>query len=76
MRPGDIITHTFENISEREPVVNKEGKVLPYVLEAKEKGILFDVGHGGAGFWFNQAVPALEQGLWPNTLAPICIGLA
>jgi dihydroorotase len=67
MRPGDIITHAFENISERAPVVDKEGKVLPYVYEAKEKGILFDVGHGGAGFWFNQAIPAMEQGLWPNS---------
>ncbi|WP_411031683.1 amidohydrolase/deacetylase family metallohydrolase [Spongiimicrobium sp. 3-5] len=67
MRPGDIITHSFENITEREPVVDKEGKVLPFVLEAKERGVLFDVGHGGAGFWFNQAVPAMEQGLWPNT---------
>jgi dihydroorotase len=67
MNPGDIITHTYENISERTPIVNEEGKVLPYVLAAKEKGILFDVGHGGEGFWFNQAVPALEQGFWPNT---------
>ena len=67
MRPGDIITHSFENITEREPVVDQEGKLLPYVLEAKQRGILFDVGHGGSGFWFNQAVPALEQGLWPDS---------
>lgn len=67
MRAGDIITHSYEHISEREPVVDSNGKVLPYVLEARERGILFDVGHGGAGFWFDQAVPALEQGLWPNS---------
>lgn len=67
MRPGDIITHSFENISERAPVVNSEGKVLAYVLAAKQRGILFDVGHGGAGFWFDQAIPAFEQGLWPNS---------
>jgi len=67
MRPGDIITHSFENISERMPVVDEKGKLLPFVLEAKERGILFDVGHGGAGFWFDQAIPALEQGLWPNS---------
>ncbi len=67
MRPGDIITHSYEHISERTPVVDDRGKVLPYVLKAKERGILFDVGHGGAGFWFDQAVPALEQGLWPNS---------
>lgn len=67
MRPGDIITHAFENISEREPVVDKNGKVLPYVFEAKERGILFDLGHGGAGFWFDQAIPAMAQGLLPNS---------
>jgi len=67
MRPGDIITHSFENVSERAPVVDKQGKLLPVVLKAKEKGILFDVGHGGSGFWFNQAVPAFEQDFWPNS---------
>lgn len=67
MRPGDMITHSFENIDERMPVVDKNGKVRSFVLEAKERGILFDVGHGGAGFWFDQAIPSLEQGLWPNS---------
>ena len=48
-------------------MVNRDGNVLSYVLAAKEKGILLDVGHGGAGFWFNQAIPAFEQGFWPNS---------
>lgn len=68
MRPGDIITHTFENITERMPVVDDAGNVRAMVLNAKERGVLFDVGHGGYGFWFSQAMPALEQGLTPNTL--------
>lgn len=67
MRPGDIITHSYEDISERMPVVDDAGKLRPFVLAAKEKGILFDVGHGGAGFWFSQAIPALHQGLAPNS---------
>ena len=67
MRPGDIITHSFEAVSERETVIDEEGRVRPYILKARERGILFDVGHGGAGFWFSQAIPALEQGLWPNS---------
>ena len=67
MRPGDIITHSFEKVSERMPVVDEQGKVRPFVMDAKNKGILFDVGHGGAGFWFSQAVPAFKQGLLPNS---------
>ena len=67
MRSGDIITHSYEQVPERMPVVDEEGKVRPFVLAAQKKGVLFDVGHGGAGFWFSQAVPAFHQGLAPNS---------
>jgi dihydroorotase len=67
MRPGDIITHTFENISERMPITDSLGKVRAFVLEAQKRGVLFDVGHGGAGFWFSVAEPAVKQGLLPNS---------
>lgn len=65
MRPGDIITHSFEQVSERMPVIDEQGKLRPFVKDAQKKGILFDVGHGGAGFWFSQAIPAYKQGLIP-----------
>lgn len=67
MRPGDIITHSYEQVTERMPVVDEHGKVRPFVLSAQKRGVLFDVGHGGAGFWFSQAVPAFQQGLAPNS---------
>ena len=67
MRPGDIITHSFEKVDERMPVVDEQGNLRPFVLEAKKRGVLFDLGHGGAGFWFSVAVPAMKQGLPPNT---------
>jgi dihydroorotase len=67
MRSGDIITHSFENVSERMPIVDEQGKLRSFVLEAQHKGVLFDVGHGGVGFWFEQAIPALKQGLLPNS---------
>jgi len=67
MRPGDIITHSYEEIADRMPVVDSQGKVRPFVLKAQERGVLFDVGHGGYGFWFSEAVPAYRQGLAPNT---------
>jgi dihydroorotase len=67
MRPGDIITHSFEKIEERMPVVDENGKLRPFVKDAQKKGILFDLGHGGAGFWFSVAQPAMKEGLAPNT---------
>ncbi|MEX1239879.1 MAG: amidohydrolase/deacetylase family metallohydrolase [Cyclobacteriaceae bacterium] len=67
MRPGDIITHSFEKVSERMSVVDEKGNVRPFVKEAQKRGILFDLGHGGAGFWFSEAIPALQQGLAPNS---------
>ncbi len=67
MRPGDIITHSFEQVSERTPIVDEQGNLRPFVKNALKKGIRFDVGHGGAGFWFSQAVPAFRQGLLPNS---------
>ncbi|WP_375584921.1 amidohydrolase/deacetylase family metallohydrolase [Cyclobacterium xiamenense] len=67
MRPGDILTHSFEEIDERMPIVDEQGRLRPFVQAAYERGIIFDVGHGGAGFWFSQAIPALRQGLAPHT---------
>jgi dihydroorotase len=67
MRPGDIITHSFEKVSERMSVIDGNGRVRPFVRAAQQRGILFDVGHGGAGFWFSEAVPAFKQGLLPNS---------
>jgi dihydroorotase len=67
MRPGDIITHSFEKIDERTAVVDSQGRLLPFVAAAQKRGVLFDLGHGGAGFWFSVAVPAMKDGLPPNT---------
>lgn len=67
MRAGDIITHSFEEISERLPIIDSTGSLRPFVKSAQERGVLFDLGHGGAGFWFSQAIPAFQQGLAPYT---------
>ena len=69
LRPGDILTHTFAHVDRRIPIVNDQGKVEPFVWQAQEKGVIFDVGHGGGSFRFDQAVPALEQGFRPNTIS-------
>ena len=67
MRPGDIFTHTYCTASDRECILDEKGKLKNSVLEAKNKGVLFDVGHGGVMFHFDIAIPALKQGLVPSS---------
>jgi dihydroorotase len=70
-RPGDIFTHTFADINGREAVVDKTDglRLRPGMLEARERGIIFDVGHGGSSFSYEIAVAAIRQGLLPNTIS-------
>ncbi len=69
-RPGDIFTHCFANNPKtRETLVDENGKVKPFVFEARKKGVIFDVGHGGGAFAFAQAMPALQQNFPPNSIS-------
>ena len=68
LRPGDILTHCYGGVSGREKVV-ENGKLQPWALEAQKRGIIFDVGHGGGSFQFAQAIPAIKQGLKPNSIS-------
>lgn len=71
LRPGDIFTHTFgELIETKETIVDvKTKKLKPFVIAAREKGIIFDVGHGGGSFTFSQAIPAAKSGFYPETIS-------
>lgn len=66
LRPGDIYTHTYLI---RVPMIDEAGKVRPYLFDAQKRGIIFDVGHGSGSFWYRQAVPATEQGFWPDSIS-------
>jgi dihydroorotase len=66
LRPGDIYTHAFYAPV---PMLDEQGKLLPYLFEARKRGVLFDVGHGGAAFQFRQAVPAVRQGFPPDSIS-------
>jgi len=66
LRPGDISTHTYLG---RAPLLDENGKLRPYLLEARKRGVIFDVGHGGGSFLFRQAVPAIEQGFTPDSIS-------
>jgi dihydroorotase len=69
LRPGDIYAHCYAHVGGRTPVVDENGKVRPCVHQAQEKGILFEVGHGGGSFVYEQALPALDQGFLPDMIS-------
>lgn len=66
MRPGDIHTHFYGRLT---PQLDANKKIQPYMLEARKRGVLFDVGHGSGSFWFRIAVPAIQQGFLPDTIS-------
>ncbi len=70
LRPGDIYTHTYAALNgAREEIVDANNTLKPFVLEAQKRGIIFDVGYGGASFNYTQAIPALKAGLFPSTIS-------
>jgi dihydroorotase len=70
LRPGDIFTHCFGQLRDREPIVDiNTKKVKSFVWEAQKKGIAFDVGYGSISFAFSQAIPAFKNGFYPNSIS-------
>jgi dihydroorotase len=66
LRPGDISTHVFRMPA---PLLTAEGKPAPYMLEARKRGIKFDVGHGGGSFNFALAEPMVKNGFFPDSIS-------
>jgi dihydroorotase len=66
LRPGDIHTHVF---AQQFPIVGEDGKLNPALLEARRRGVYFDLGHGAGSFWWRNAVPAIRQGFAPDSIS-------
>ncbi len=66
LRPGDIHTHVF---AQQFPVIDEQGHVHEHLWRARERGVIFDLGHGAASFWFRNAVPAIRQGFVPDSIS-------
>jgi dihydroorotase len=72
LRPGDVLTHCYSgapNIAGAFTNIVQDGKLLPAALEAKKRGVSFDIGHGGGSFDFTVAEPAIQQGAGPDTIS-------
>lgn len=66
LRPGDVFCHVFHG---KGTTICDNGKVKPAVWEAQKRGVIFDAGNGANHFAFDTAVPALEQGFFPDVLS-------
>ena len=72
LRPGDILTHAYTgapNLAGDFTNIVQDGRVLPSALAAKQRGVIFDVGHGGGSFDYTVAEAAIAQGCPPDTIS-------
>lgn len=66
MQKGDMITHSFHG---KINGLLENGKIKPETQAARDRGVLFDVGHGVASFNFNTARAAFSQGFYPDVIS-------
>ena len=66
LRPGDIYTHCYSGLRDE---LLPDGKVNPGMIAGRKRGVIFDVGHGGGSFAWRVAVPAIQQGFFPDSIS-------
>jgi dihydroorotase len=67
LRPGDVLTHAFRPFPNTPATA--QGTVKKAVLDARERGVLFDIGHGKGSFAFKTARAMLANGFYPDTIS-------
>jgi dihydroorotase len=67
MRPGDILTHCYTGNDNK--VVDAERKLLPFVKELWDRGLVMDIGHGTGSFSFDTAEAMLAAGMPPDVIS-------
>ena len=67
LEPGDIVTHLFSGNAGR--ILDNDGKVVPEIMDAQERGVFLDTAHGRQNFSFDVARSALEQGVVPRSIS-------
>lgn len=67
LRPGDVLTHAFRPFPNS--AATAQGTVKGVVLKARERGVLFDIGHGKGSFAFKTARAMLANGFYPDTIS-------
>jgi dihydroorotase len=72
LRPGDVLTHAYSgapSLSNTFTNIVQNGQLLPAAKAAKQRGVIFDVGHGGGSFDYTVAEVAIPNGCPPDTIS-------
>ena len=67
LRRGDILTHCFRPFPNAP--VQEDGQIREEVLEARRRGVIFDIGHGSGSFGFRTAEAMLTAGFLPDVIS-------
>jgi dihydroorotase len=67
MRKGDMMTHMYHG--REHGILDSERKIRPSVRAARDRGVLFDVGHGQGSFQWDVCEEAMAQEFWPTTIS-------
>lgn len=66
LRPGDVLTHMYMN---QGSAIVENGVVKDCVLQARERGVVFEAADARAHFGLEVAQTAIRAGFWPDILA-------
>src|SRR5260370_8464291 len=66
LRPGDIYTHVYSGLRNEQ---DEKGHVNAALWEARKRGVIFDVDHGGGSFAWRIAVPAMREKFLPDSIS-------
>jgi dihydroorotase len=70
LRPGDALTYCLHRGTDSgDESIVKDGRVVDAVWEARERGVLFDMGHGMNSFDFGVVEAAIAEGFMPDTIS-------
>lgn len=68
LKPGDIVTHMYA--PPPNAIVDDSGRILPEILEARRRGVWFDVGNGRIDHLRWDTFDAImAAGFWPDTVS-------
>jgi dihydroorotase len=66
LRPGDVYTHCFSGLRGE---ILPDNSMSPTMIEARKRGIVFDIGHGGGSFFWPMTMAAIQNKFYPDSIS-------